>query len=142
MTGANLQVDTIAMRALQKALKAADPDLQKELRRELKGAAEVVASSARGKVPSRSGRAARGIKSGATAKGAYVASGRGVPYGAWPDFGSRDPIRGNPRSVGPWTGSGSGPKGGRFIYPALDEKFPEVLDRVRTAVSRSIDHLF
>ena len=142
MAAFGLQVDTIAMRSLQKALKAADPDLQKQLRRELKGAAEMVASTARGKVPSDTGRAARGIKSGATTKGAYVVSGRGVPYGAWLDFGSRNPRSGRSRSVGPWAGSGSGPKGGRFVYPALDERFDEVLDSVRKAVSKSIDSLF
>ncbi len=140
---ASLQVDQAALKALMKALKQADPELQKELKRELKEAAGIVATAARGKVPSVSGRAASSIRSGGTAKGAYVAGGKGsVPYYGWLDFGSRTPRRGNPRSVGPWAGSGKGPKLGRFIYPALDDKRDEVRKHVRTAVNKSIDKLF
>lgn len=138
-----LRVDQAALRALQSALRKADPEMQKELKRELKAAAQIVATSAKGKVPSRSGRAAGSIRAGSTTKGAYVAGGKKtVPYYGWLDFGTRKPVSGRSRSVGPWKASGKGPKHGRFIYVALDENRDEVTRRARTAVNRSIDSLF
>lgn len=140
---ADLQVDQAALKALLSALKKADPELQKQLKGELKKAADIVASAAKGKVPSRSGRAAGSIKSGGTAKGAYVQGGKAlVPYYGWLDFGQRKPVLGRPRSVGPWKASGKGPHKGRFIYPALDDNRDEVTAAVRKAVSDSIDQLF
>lgn len=140
---AGVRIDQASLKALMSALKKADAELQKELKRELKGAANIVASAAKGKVPSRSGRAAGSIRSGGTARGAYVQGGKAsVPYYGWLDFGSRTPRLGNPRSVGPWAGSGTGPRKGRFIYPALEDKRPEVQAAVRDAVSKSIDKLF
>lgn len=140
---AGVRIDQASLKALMSALKKADAELQKELKRELKGAANIVASAAKGKVPSRSGRAAGSIRSGGTARGAYVQGGKAsVPYYGWLDFGSRTPRLGNPRSVGPWAGSGKGPHKGRFIYPALEDKRSEVHAAVRDAVSKSIDRLF
>lgn len=138
-----LKVDQAALKALLSALKKADPALQQELKGELKKVATIVANSAKGKVPSRSGRAAASIKPGATAKGAYVQGGKAsVPYYGWLDFGQRKPVSGRPRSVGPWKSSGKGPKHGRFIYVALDENRDKVTAAVRKAVSKSIDQLF
>lgn len=138
-----VRVDQASLRALMAALKKADPELQKELKRELKGVAAIIASAAKGKVRSRSGRAAGSIRSGGTTKGAYVQGGKAsVPYYGWLDFGSRSPHFGNPRSVGPWSGSGTGPHKGRFIYPALAENRDVVTRAAREAVSKSIDHLF
>lgn len=140
---ADMKVDQAALKALLSALKKADPELQKELKGELKKVAGIVATAARGKVPSRTGRAAGSIKFGSTAKGAYVQGGKAsVPYYGWLDFGTRKPVMGRPRSVGPWAGSGKGPHKGRFIYPALDEKRNEVTAAVRRAVSNSVDQLF
>ena len=107
----------------------------KELRVGLKAAADIVAVEAKGNVPSRTGRAAGSIRAGATGQKAYVAGGKkSVPYYAWLDFGTRRPRRGNRRSVGPWAGSGKGPKHGRFIYAALDAKRDQVVAKVREAV--------
>lgn len=144
MADTDLRVDQAALKSLQRALRKADPELQKELKRELKSAADIVATSAKGKVPSRSGKAAGSIKSGSTMKGAYVQGGKAsVPYYGWLDFGTRSARTGFTRGVsGPWTKSGTGPKHGRFIYVALDEKRGEVTKRVRTAVNKSIDALF
>lgn len=140
---AGLKVDQAALKALMSALKKADPALQKELKTELKKVAEIVSSSAKGKVHSQSGRAAGSIRAGGTAKGAYVSGGKaGVPYYGWLDFGTRVPHIGQPRLVGPWKATGKGPKHGRFIYVALDEKRPEVRAAVVKAVSNSIDSLF
>lgn len=139
----DLRIDQSALGGLMKALKTVDPLLQKELKGELAKAAGIVANAAKGKVPSKSGRAAGSIRSGGTAKGAYVAGGKAsVPYYGWLDFGTRSPISGRPLKVGPWAGSGKGPLKGRFLYPAIAEKRPEVELAVRAAISKSIDHLF
>jgi HK97 gp10 family phage protein len=126
---------------LNRALKAIDAmDERKELRVALKAAAEVVAQDAQRRTPVRSGRARGSIRAGVTTKGAYVAGGKkSVPYYGWLDFGSRSPRSGNPRSVGPWRGSGTGPKEGRFIYPALRSKYDEVVRLSAAAVERAIN---
>lgn len=139
MADVSIGVDGESLRSLQKALKQADAAVATQLRMSLKSAADLVATTAKGKVPSRTGRAAGSIRAGSTLKGAYVAGGRGgVPYYGWLDFGTRNPRRGNPRSVGPWSGSGKGPEKGRFIYPAIDDRRDEVTEVVQTAIDKSI----
>lgn len=104
-----------------------------EVREALKQGAEVVAADARHRVPSKSGKTAASIRATAGGNKAYVKGGKkAVPYYGWLDFGSREPVLGNPRSIGPWAGSGTGPQNGRFIYPALADKGPEVV--------RLVDH--
>lgn len=72
----------------------------------------------------------------------YIAEGGArYPHLAWLDFGGRTPISGNPRSVGPWAGSGKGPPGGRLIYPALDAKHDEVVRLVEHAVGEALEDL-
>jgi hypothetical protein len=110
-----------------------------ELRDGLKAAAEIVARDARSRVPSRSGKAAGAIRAVSGGNRAFVVGGKkAVPYYGGLDFGSRTPRVGNSRSVGPWSGSGQGPRDGRFIYPALEAKGEQVADAVREAVSRAI----
>ena len=60
-----------------------------------------------------------------------------APYFPWLDFGSRDPRTGNSRVEGPWRGSGTGPKGGRFIYPAIEAKWDEVVNAAGEAVENA-----
>jgi HK97 gp10 family phage protein len=108
--------------------KAEDVDRLGEFRRVLKDAAETVAGEARERVPVRSGRARKSIRAGVSGAKAVVIGGKkSVPYYGWLDFGSRTPVTGNPRSVGPWKGSGAGPSEGRFIYPAISEKRGQVV---------------
>ena len=107
------------------------------LSRELKKVADKVANDARAKVPSKSGTAAESIRSRSAAGTASVVGGKkSVPYYGWLDFGSRDPKYGNPRNIGPWTGSGRGPAKGRFIYPAIDEN----LDYIHDAAVKAVDN--
>jgi hypothetical protein len=123
------------LREVNRALKNMGDGLDKELKAEAKDIAEVVARDARRRVPVVSGQAQKSIKAGATQKGAYVQGGKAsVPYYAWLDFGSRNPVSGRPRSVGPWKGSGGGPKQGRFIYPALGDNRREVEVRTKKVV--------
>jgi len=117
-----------------------DPAKRKEVRLAFKKAADVVAAEAKGRVPRRSGKAANSVRSGSSWQGgsvqAFVLGGRkNVPYYGWLDFGSRNPRRGNPRSVGPWAGTGPGPSGGRFIYAAIEDKASEVESVLRDGVT-------
>lgn len=139
MADDQVRIDVDDLRALRKALREADPELQKKLRVALKHAAEVVAENARSRVPVVKGKAKGSIRATSNASGAFVIGGKKtVKYYGWLDFGSRTPRIGLPRSVGPWTHSGQGPKSGRFIYPAFKDKFGEVLHLVDTAISDSI----
>jgi HK97 gp10 family phage protein len=116
-----------------------DAGAQKEVRLALKKGAEIVAADARGRVPSRTGRAAGSIKAGTSGASAFVVGGKGsVRYYGWLDFGTRNPRHGNPRSVGPWSGSGTGPAKGRFIYPALEAKQDEVAAQIEQGVNEVI----
>lgn len=139
---AHVQVD--GLRELRRSLRQAQ-DLEdlRDLRDGLKDAANIVARDAQGRVPSRTGRARDSIRATAGGNTAYVKGGKArVPYYGWLDFGSRTPNRGNSRSVGPWSGSGKGPNGGRFIYPAIDAKRDEVVELVAEAVEHALSRLF
>lgn len=134
------EVQIEGLKALRAGLKKIDPQLQKDLRNDLLPVAHRVADEARGRVPSKSGRAASSIRGGVSGNNAYVQGGRAtVKHFAWLDFGSRTPVRGNPRSVGPWAGSGAGPKRGRFIYPAIDARRDDIETTAADAIDRIID---
>lgn len=110
-------------------------DALKELQQGLKGAADIVAQDAKRRASAFSRRAASTVRAGASGNKAYVAGGKSaLPWYGWADFGSRTPVQGNPRSVGPWAHSGRGPVRGRFIYPAFDAKGPAVAEKVADAV--------
>lgn len=110
----------------------------RELQKELKAAAEIVASDARDRVPigpDIRGHARDTIKAGATQDSAYVSGGkRENPYYGWLDFGSRNPNK----QVGPWRQSGYGPTGGRFIYPALADNSDVLVKKVYNAVDTAL----
>jgi hypothetical protein len=123
------------LREVDRTLRKMDAEMAKELRSESKDIAELVARDARSRVPEVSGAAKGSIKAGAQGKGAYVQGGKKtVPYYGWLDFGSRTPISGRPRSVGPWSKSGKGPRRGRFIYAALADNRGEVERRTKRTV--------
>jgi hypothetical protein len=111
-----------------------------ELRDGLKAAAEVVAEDARQRVPKgETGRTRASVRATAGGNRAFVRGGRStVKHYGWLDFGVRTPITGRPRSVGPWAESGRGPRGGRFIYPALEATRNEVVERVDGAMSKAV----
>ena len=133
--GLSAGVEVAGLREFQKGLKKLNPELDKSLKAELKTVAEVVADDARGRVPSKSGRARKSVRAGADAKGPYVQGGKAsVPYYPWLDFGSRRAVSGHPRSAGPWFKSGAGPKKGRFIYPAIDENQARIIEGATQAL--------
>lgn len=126
------------LKELRRSLNRIDPTLTKELRVELKAIGDDVAADARRAVPQRTGQARASIRSGVSGNNAYVAGGKKrVPYYGWLDFGTRTPRRGQPRSVGPWRRSGTGPKGGRFIYPAIDDNRSMIKRRALQAFNKA-----
>ena len=123
---------------MRRDLQGMPKDVKKALPREMEKVAEIVARDAARRVPSKSGTAinsirAKGVPSGAS----IVAGGSEAPYFPWLDFGSREPRSGNSRAEGPWRGSGAGPSGGRFIYPAIEAKWDEVIEAAGEAVERA-----
>ena len=136
MTSSRIEIPGLA--DLRRDLKDLPKDTQKALPREMEKVAEIVARDAARRVPSKSGTAinsirAKGVPSGAS----IVAGGSEAPYFPWLDFGSREPRSGNSRAEGPWRGSGAGPSGGRFIYPAIEAKWDEVIEAAGEAVERA-----
>ena len=133
---AEVQID--GLKAFRRALGQIDPALQKELRGEFLKIGERVATTARARVPrGKTGKAAGSIRAGVSGNNAYVQGGKSsVPYYGWLDFGARTPVSGRPRSVGPWKGSGVGPKRGRFIYPAIDENRQHIEQASANAMER------
>lgn len=117
-------------------------DNSDELRTGLRQAAELVAVDARNRIPSVSGLARSSVRVVSSGNKTLVVGGKAkVPYFGWLDFGSRTPRQGNRRSRGPWSGSGSGPSKGRFIYPALAAKEREVVALVQKAVDVALKRL-
>ena len=113
-----------------------DIESRNDLRDGLKRAADIVAQEAKGRVPSKSGAARGSVRATASGSKAFVNGGKKtVPYYGWLDFGSRTPVQGNARELGPWARSGTGPPKGRFIYPAFNAKETQVVD----AVGESVD---
>ncbi len=125
MMNAGISVDGLA--AFRRDLKKIDPELTKELRRDLLVIGQKIAVQAALRVPRDSGAAAGSIRAGVSGNNAYVAGGKkNVPYYGWLDFGGRNAVSGRPRSVGPWKGSGGGPQRGRFLYPTIDNSRDEI----------------
>lgn len=139
----SVEVRVDGLRELRRALKSAENvDSSTQMRVGLKKAAEVVARDAQGRVLSRTGRTRGSVRAVSGGSRAFVAGGKAkVPHYGWLDMGSRTPRTGQSRSVGPWAGSGAGPKGGRFIYPAIKAKRPDVVRLVGDAVEEALNNL-
>lgn len=132
------QVEIVGLSDFLRDLKQLPDHVQKEFATGMKDVAEVVARDAAKRVPSQSGNAIGSIVSKGTPTGATVGEGgSSAPYMAWLDFGSRTPRSGNSRMEGPWRGSGAGPKGGRFIYPAIEAKTPEIIEAAGKVVDKA-----
>jgi HK97 gp10 family phage protein len=133
------------LKELRRDLRAADRKVDRKLATKLKRAAEIVAADARDRVPTgpgAGGHAADSIKAGVSGPKAFVkGGGDAVPYYGWLDFGTRSPNTGQPRSVGPWAGTGKGPAEGRFVYPAIEANSEEVTNQVRKAVDEALNEV-
>lgn len=114
-------VAVVGVGELVKAMDSLAPELADLFRADLAEMLDqLVVPDARTKIGSR--RAAATIHAVPTSTGAAIVAGSAaVPWYGWLDFGSRDPNTGQRRRVGPWTHTGVGPRGGRAIYPAIEQ---------------------
>lgn len=120
-------IRVVGIAELQKELRNVSTDLPKDLRKLNLAAAAVVAEEARTKAPNQSGKLRGSIVARAEQRGASVKGGGArVPYFGFIDFGNK--VHG---------GGGVGRRDshprpflhkGRIIYPALSDKFDEVIE--------------
>ena len=125
----NEVIQVTGLRDLQRALKDFAEGTTRELATAMKTIATRVADDVRGRVPVKSGTAARTVKASGTARGAAIkAGGDRAPYYQWLDFGGKV---GRDRSV-----SRNFIRSGRYIYPSIARHHEEttrlVDDVVRT----------
>lgn len=131
---AKIDVNVDGFRRLSRALKQVDPALQKEMSGELKSLAGRIADKVRAKMPSRTGRARRSVRAGATMRSAYVQHGNAsAPYVGWLDFGGTlHPTGGRrntiTRPVAP---------SGRYLYPTVAENRADTLREAEKAFDRA-----
>lgn len=138
MINAGVQVEGLAR--FRRDLKKIDPELTKQLRVDLLDIAREIVSETAQRVPKVSGRAAGSLRAGVSGNNAYIAGGKqSVPYYGWLDFGGRTPVKGNPRSVGPWAKSGPGPRGGRYLYPTIRRNEREITEKAQSAFDKAAD---
>jgi hypothetical protein len=106
-------------------LKSLDRELPKALRLAFNEAAEIVVTDARGRVPSKSGKARASVKAKSTQAYSRIAGGGNkAPYYPWLDFGGR--VGRNKSVKRPFL------KDGRFIYNAYFRnlgRYAEVLQK-------------
>lgn len=129
------KIKVVGIPDLQKALRAIDKGLAKELAEGLAEAAEIVARAARPLVPERSGEARASIKVRKQQRAAALAvGGSKAPYYGFLDFGNL------PRGGGGVGRSDSHPrpfiKSGRYIYPSLAKNRDEVAAKVDEVLER------
>lgn len=104
------------LRELDRAFREVDREASRELRAELKDAAEVVAADARRRLEPISPSSAASIKSRARAAGAFVEQSKRRTTGQHPEFGRLQMER--------------------AFLPAVDANEPEVVRRVEAALER------
>lgn len=121
VSGSAVRVEGLA--ELRRALGGIDKALPKKLAKQLKAVGEKVAANARGRMPSRSGRARGSVKAGTSGNAAHVQGGKKtVPYFGWLDFG------GTLKPTGGRRNTQHRPKlsKGRYLYPAIEQMQPEI----------------
>lgn len=117
-------IQITGLRELNKALKQVDRDLPKGTRLALNEGAAVVAREASSHVPRRTGRAASTYRARSTRTASRVAiGGAKARYVPWLDFGGTAN-----------TAKRQFIKSGRYLFPALERKRPEVLAALEHAV--------
>lgn len=108
---------------LNRSLRDIDRGLASELRGTFRRLAAKARDGVRSRMPSKTGRARGAVRSSSTSRSSYVASGKSsVPYTPWLDFG------GVLRPSGARRNTITRPqvKGGRYLYPTLDQMRPQI----------------
>jgi hypothetical protein len=125
-----VKIQILGMREFRRALKAADAQLPRELRRVFNTAARAVVEEAVPRMPERSGNLKRSVRARSTSNEGRVVSGTPgrVPYAGWIEFGGRRRGRGNSYAVRDVV------REGRYLYPAFVRRQLEVLQAMEEAL--------
>jgi hypothetical protein len=117
------------LRELARSLKKVDGEAAKQLRVVFNEAADLVVSTARPRIPRRTGRAAGSLKTRSTRTAVRVAfGGPRAPWYPWLDFGGRTGRRKS--VVRPFLTRG------RYIFPAYDERRDDILAAMQEGIER------
>ncbi|HEY9413211.1 MAG TPA: HK97 gp10 family phage protein [Pseudonocardia sp.] len=124
------KIQVTGLREFQRALKAMDAGLPKQLRLALNEAAKEIIDYAEPRIPKRSGRAAASLKARSTQKVARIGvGGSRAPYYPWLDFGGEGRIKGRP-AARPFI------KSGRYVYKGLEVKRDRVTEIMSAALTQ------
>lgn len=128
------KVRVTGVKELNRAWRAIDAGLPKELRGAFLAISEKVAADARGRVPVITGEAAGSLRATATQRGAGISfpaggTSRGkAQYYPWLDFGGTTGIHHSiHRDV---------IKGGRYVYPAIEDARERIIEGVGDAIDK------
>lgn len=128
-----VQVKIEGMREFRKALRDADRELPKEMRRAFNNVAEMVADEAANRVPVRSGRLRDSIRPRSTQTEGVVVMGRAsVPYAGWIDFGGKIAPRGT-------VVERQFIREGRYLFPAGRDLEPAIKRETVKVINRMAD---
>jgi hypothetical protein len=124
------KIQVTGLREFQRALKAMDAGLPKQLRLALNEASKEVIDYAAARMPKRTGRAAASLKARSTQKAARVGLGGGkAPYAPWLDFGGEGRVKGRPARR-------EFIKSGRYVYKGLEVKRDKVTEIMSEALTQ------
>jgi hypothetical protein len=131
----DIKVEVRGIRELNRAFRAVDTDLSKELKSAFRAVAEHVVGIAQQRMPYKSGGAVKSVKPRASSTGAGIAfGGNAAPYEPWLDFGGSTGRGHKPKVAG--SGAIKRPfiKEGRYVYPAISESKDYTMDEVGKAI--------
>jgi hypothetical protein len=127
------KIEVTGLREFQRALKAMDAGMPKQLRLALNEASKEVIDYAEARFPKRTGRAAASLKARSTQKAARVGlGGSKAPYAPWLDFGGEGRVKGRP-AARPFI------KSGRYVYKGLEvrrERITEIMSEALTQLAK------
>lgn len=125
------KIQISGLRELQKALRAADANLPKQLRIALNEASGEVIDYAQPRMPKRSGKAAASLKARSSQREARVGlGGRRAAYAPWLDFGGEGRKKGRPAKR-------TFVKEGRYVYAGLRERRPQIMEILNHALAQA-----
>jgi hypothetical protein len=124
-----LTIAVSGLRELSRSLNKVDSESAKQLRIVFNEAAELVITTARPRIPRRTGHAAGSLKTKSTRTAVRVAfGGPKAPYYPWLDFGGRT---GRKKSV-----VRQFITDGRYVYPAYYERRPDIIQAMQDGIER------
>lgn len=124
-----LTIAVSGLRELSRSLSKVDGESAKQLRIVFNEAAELVITTARPRIPRRTGRAAGSLKTKSTRTAVRVAfGGPRAPYYPWLDFGGK--VGRRKSVVRPFLSDG------RYVYPAYYDRRDDIVRAMQEGIER------